>query len=98
MPFPFAYSHFLILILAAKIAGFNRVELLNQSTSITMAYRHEFNENTGTDEQVTNENVLVLAVGAQTTEVFAFLPKPKLPFFCRTNDNYLLFDCRFYDK
>ena len=57
-------------ILAAKIAGFNRVELLNQSTAITMAYRYEFSEKTGNDEMATCENVLVLSVGAQTTEVF----------------------------
>ena len=44
-----------------------------------MSYRHEFNENTGSDEPATNENVLVLAVGAQTTEVFTFtLLKPKM--------------------
>ena len=46
--------------------------LLNQSTAITMAYRHEFSENTGSEQMATYENVLVLAVGAQTTEVFAF--------------------------
>ena len=73
-----AYSHLLIHflnILAAKIAGLNRVELLNQSTAIAMAYRHEYSENTGSEQMATNENVLVLAVGAQTTEVFVLITK-----------------------
>ena len=72
------YSHLLIHffnILAAKIAGLNHVELLNQSTAIAMAYRHEYSENTGSEQMGTYENVLVLAVGAQTTEVFVLITK-----------------------
>ena len=61
----FIFFYIAICILAAKIAEFASVELLNQNTAIAISYRKIHKELAG----IVAQNVAVLSIGAQTTEV-----------------------------